>query len=173
MRSVVIDLNHNRSMATDLLREEDGLRMKGFRMTDSVCSARVRPEEKGMDAGMENLRLCDSEYRFMLIIWENAPVRSGELVRLCREQLGWKKSTTYTALKNLGEKGFVKNEDAVVSVLVPKEKVQAEESVFFVERIFGGSLPGFVTSFLGSKGISKEEAEYLKSLIDEHEGGNV
>ncbi len=122
---------------------------------------------------MENLKLCDSEYRFMVIIWENAPVRSGELVKLCRERLGWKKSTTYTAIKNLCEKGFIKNEEAVVSVMIPKESVQAEESVSFVERTFGGSLPGFVASFLGRRGISKEEAEYLKSLIDEHRGEDV
>lgn len=122
---------------------------------------------------MENIRLCDSDYRFMSIIWENAPVNSGQLVKLCSEELGWKKSTTYTAIKKLCEKGFIKSEAAVVSVLIPKEAVQAEESEYFVERTFGGSLPQFVAAFLGGKTISAKEAEKLKKLIDEHREENT
>lgn len=117
---------------------------------------------------MENLRLCDSDYRFMTVIWDNAPVNSGELVKLCGERLGWKKSTTYTAIKKLCEKGFIKNENATVSVLIPREAVQAEESAYFVERTFDGSLPQFVAAFLGGKTISEKEAEKLKKLIDAH-----
>lgn len=121
-----------------------------------------------MENASELLKLCDSDYRFMSIVWEYAPLKSGELVGLCRDILGWKKSTTYTVIKKLCEKGYIQNEDAVVSVLVAKEKVQAEESAYFVERTFGGSLPGFLAAFLGGKTLSKQEAEKLKHLIDAH-----
>ena len=116
---------------------------------------------------MENFKLCDSEYRFMTIVWENAPIGSGELVKLCNDILGWKKSTTYTAIKKLSEKGYIKNENATVSVLVEQQLVQRDESNYFVERTFGGSLPGFLTAFLGGKSISKEEADKIKKIIDE------
>ena len=120
---------------------------------------------------MDELKLCESDYRFMNIIWEHEPVPSGRLVALCLEKLGWKKSTTYTVLKKLCEKGFARNEDAVVSSLVPKDRVQAYESEYFVERTFGGSLPAFLTSFFDGRRISKKEAEELIRLIDEHKEG--
>ena len=115
---------------------------------------------------MEEFRLCNSDYRFLTIVWDHAPVGSGELVRLCQEQLGWKKSTTYTEIRRLCEKGVLKNEHAVVEPLVSREEVQARESDAFVERTFGGSLPGFLTAFLGSRKLSEKEAEELKKLID-------
>lgn len=121
-----------------------------------------------MEKSLEILKLCDSEYRFMMIVWENAPLKSGELVSLCREKLGWKKSTTYTVIKKLCERGYIQNQDAVVSVLIPKEKVQAEESDYFVERTFEGSLPGFLAAFLGGRTLSEQEAEKLKQMIDAH-----
>lgn len=120
---------------------------------------------------MEDYKLCDSDYRFMTIVWEWAPVGSGKLVQLCREKLGWKKSTTYTAIKKLCEKGYIQNVDAVVSVLIPREKVQACESEYFIERTFNGSLPSFLASFLGDKKISEQEAEELKQLIDSYREG--
>lgn len=115
---------------------------------------------------MEDLRLCDSEYRFMMIVWEHAPIGSGKLVELCLSELGWKKSTTYTVIKKLCERGFIQNENAIVSVLIEKEKCQAVESDYFLERTFGGSLPGFLAAFLGDKKLKKEEAEELKRMID-------
>jgi BlaI family penicillinase repressor len=120
---------------------------------------------------MENLKLCESDYRFMLVVWENEPVASGRLVTLCAEKLGWKKPTTYTVLRKMCEKGLLKNENTVVSAVVPKEQVQAFESECFVERAFEGSLPQFLTSFLGGKTISKKEADELKRLIDAHKEG--
>ena len=119
---------------------------------------------------MEYLRLCDSDYRFMLVVWEHAPVNSGQLVKLCNEILGWKKSTTYTTIRKMCEKGYISNENAMVSVQIEKDRVQADETEYFVERTFGGSLPQFLTAFLGGKRISEEEAEQIKELIDRHKG---
>lgn len=117
---------------------------------------------------MDNFKLCDSDYRFMMIVWSSAPVGSGRLVELCREKLGWKKSTTYTTIKKLSEKGYIKNENALVTVLVPRERVQAVETDYFVERTFEGSLPKFIAAFLGGKKISDKEAEEIMHLIDSH-----
>ncbi len=122
---------------------------------------------------MENIMLCESDYRFMTVVWENEPVASGRLVTLCSEKLGWKKSTTYTVLRKMGEKGFVSNEETVVTSLIPKEKVQARESAYFLDRTFDGSLPKFLTTFLGGKTITEREAEELKRLIDAHRDGEL
>ena len=111
---------------------------------------------------MEYLKLCDSDYRFMQIVWEYAPINSGDLVRKCNEVLGWKKSTTYTTIRKLSEKGYIVNEDAVVSVLISKDRVQADESEYFVERTFNGSLPQFLAAFLGGKKVSERAAETIK-----------
>ncbi len=115
---------------------------------------------------MEDLRLCDSEYRFMMLVWEYAPVGSGRLAALCLERLGWKKSTTYTVIRKLCERGFIRNENAVITVLVEKERCQAVDSGYFLERTFGGSLPQFLAAFLGSRKLTDEEAEELKQMID-------
>ena len=119
---------------------------------------------------MDKYRLCDSEYRFMAVVWENAPISSGELVKLCLEQLGWKKSTTYTVIKKLCEKGFIRSENALVTVIIPKERVQIDETEYFVDRTFGGSISGLVAAFMGGRRISDKEASELKRLIDENRG---
>ena len=113
-------------------------------------------------------KLFDGEYRLMEVLWESAPVNSTQLVTLCREQLGWTKSTTYTVLRKLCERGFVRNENTVVSACIPKEKVQVYQSGHFVEHVFEGSLPGFLTAFLGGRPVSEQEARELKELIDQH-----
>lgn len=113
-------------------------------------------------------RLSESDYRLMSIIWELEPLSSSELVKLCAERLGWKKSTAYTMLKRICEKGLAKNEESVVTALADRNSVLEKESDLFVEQTFDGSLPCFLVSFLGGKKISPEEAEELKKLIDSH-----
>lgn len=117
---------------------------------------------------MKELKLCESDFRFMCVVWENEPLNSGRLVDLCNQKLGWKKSTTYTTLRKLCEKGFVQNVDTVVSSLVAKGDVQAYAGNRFIENTFAGSLPNFLVSFLGGKKISDKEAEELKKLIDDY-----
>lgn len=114
------------------------------------------------------LRLCESDFRFMCVVWENEPVSSHDLVLKCNEQLGWKKSTTYTVLKKMSEKGFAKNEGSVINSLVAKNDVQKYESNRVVNTSFDGSLPSFLASFFGGKKISEDEAQELKRLIDNY-----
>lgn len=121
---------------------------------------------------MDKIDIWESDYRFMQIVWEHAPVTSGRLVELSLEGLGWKKSTTYNAIRRMCEKGLIKNESAIVSVIVPKEQVQAQESHEFLERTFSGSLPQFLATFLNGKSISNKEAEEIKRLIDAHREGS-
>ncbi len=118
---------------------------------------------------MEYQKLCESDFRFMSVIWDNEPLTSTALVARCSEILGWKKSTTYTMLKKMTDKGLAKNENTMVTSAIPREMVQREESKLFVEQTFSGSLPGFLAAFLGgSDTISKEEAEELIQLINAH-----
>jgi BlaI family penicillinase repressor len=113
-------------------------------------------------------KLTESEEKFAQLIWQNEPVGSGDLVRLCEKEMNWKKSTTYTVLKKLCEKGIFQNENAVVSSLISKDEYYSKQSIRFVEDTFGGSLPKFLTAFIGSRKLSKHQAEELKKLIDEH-----
>ena len=92
-------------------------------------------------------KIFESEYRFCLLLWEKEPIKSSELVALCKEKLGWKPTTTYTVIKRLSERGVVKNENTVVTSLVSKDEIQAEEVDEFVGKKFGGSLPAFVAAF--------------------------
>lgn len=117
---------------------------------------------------MKELKLCESDFRFMCVVWENEPLPSGRLVELCNQKLGWKKSTTYTTLRKLCEKGFAQNVDTIVSSLVAKDDVQAYAGNRFIQNTFAGSLPNFLVSFLGSRKISDKEAEELKKLIDNY-----
>ena len=121
---------------------------------------------------MENLRLAEGEYRFACIVWDHEPLPSGKLVELSRQQLGWKKSTTYTVLKKLVDRGVLRNENAVVSAAVPKEAVLREESRAVVERAFDGSLPAFLAHFMGGRTISAAEADELKAVIDRFREGD-
>lgn len=120
---------------------------------------------------MKNLRLAEGEYRFARIVWENEPLPSGKLVELALKEMGWKKSTTYTVLKKLVDRGILRNENAVVTSVVPREAVLREESRAVVERSFDGSLPSFLAHFMGGKTITDEEADQLKAVIDRFREG--
>ena len=120
---------------------------------------------------MDNLRLAEGEYRFACIVWDHEPLPSGRLVVLCAKELGWKKSTTYTVLKKLVERGVLRNENAVVTAAVPKDEVLREESRAVVDRAFEGSLPSFLAHFMGGRTISDAEADELKAIIDRYREG--
>ena len=120
-----------------------------------------------MDEMKKGVELHQAEYKFMEVIWDNEPVNSTALVKLCEDQLGWKKSTTYTVLRKLCQRGILRNDDATVVAVAKREQVQKFESQQVVERSFGGSLPAFVNAFLSEKKLSREEAEELKKLIEE------
>lgn len=122
---------------------------------------------------MANFRLAEGEYRFACIVWDNEPLPSGKLVELSQERLGWKKSTTYTVLKKLVDRGILRNENAVVTAAVPKEEVLREESRAVVDRAFDGSLPSFLAHFMGGRTISDEEADELKAIIDRYREGDA
>ena len=115
---------------------------------------------------MEIPKVFESEYRFCLILWEHEPIKSSELVNLCREQLGLKPTTTYTVIKRLSERGVLKNDNTIVSALVSKDEVQAAEINEMVEKTFEGSLPAFVAAFTKHQKISDDEIDALQQLID-------
>ena len=111
---------------------------------------------------MSTPKVFESEYRFCLILWENEPVKSSELVKLCKEQLGWKPTTTYTVIKRLSERGILKNENTVVTSLVTKDEVQAAEIDEMVEKTFEGSLPAFTKHHK----LSEKEIDEVQGMID-------
>ena len=122
---------------------------------------------------METPKVFESEYRFCLIMWEQEPIKSSELVKLCKEQLGWKPTTTYTVIKRLSERGVLKNENTVVSSLVTKDEVQAAELNEMVEKTFEGSLPAFVAAFTRHQKISEKEIDEVQRMIDRYRKGEL
>lgn len=117
---------------------------------------------------MTDFKLAEMESRFADLIWENEPIGSSDLVRLSQEVLRWKKSTTYTVLKRLCDRGIFKNENAVVSAPVSRDMFYAQQSRRFVEDSFGGSLPRFFASFIGGQKLSGQQADELIRMIQEH-----
>jgi len=120
---------------------------------------------------MNEYRLARSEAKFADLIWSYEPITSMELVKLCEKEMNWKKSTTYTVLKKLCDKGIFQNNNTLVSSLIKKDEFYGKQSRFFVEDIFGGSLPKFITAFIGNSKLSDRQAEELKKLIDRHKEG--
>lgn len=120
---------------------------------------------------MEDTKLGVIESRFAELIWEHEPLTSGELVKLCQEELTWKKSTTYTVLKKLCERGLFRNENGTVTSVISKEEFHAMQSERFVEETFDGSLPAFLAAFTSRKKLSQEEIRQLQMLIDESREG--
>ena len=111
-------------------------------------------------------KIPEGEYRFCLIMWEHEPVSSLDLVKLCQERLGWKRTTTYTVIKRLGERGVLKLENGVVTALISKEEAESAEIDTFVESKFGGSLPAFVAAFTKRKDVSEKDLDEMQRMID-------
>ena len=109
------------------------------------------------------------EAKFADIIWENEPVASAQLVKLSEESFKWKKSTTYTVLKRLCDKGIFQNNKGIVTSLISKQDFFAAQSEKFVEETFNGSLPAFLAAFTSRKKLTSEEADYLRKMVDEYE----
>ncbi len=119
---------------------------------------------------MENYKLGVMETKFAELIWENAPISSGELVKLCEKELTWKKSTTYTMLRRLCDRGIFQNKDGTVVALMSKQEFAALQSEKFVEEAFDGSLPKFLAAFTSRKKLSESEISELLRLIVEKRG---
>lgn len=115
---------------------------------------------------MTNIKLGVIEARFADIIWQNEPLPSGELVKLCDEELSWKKSTTYTILRKLCERGIFQNQDGIVSSIISRDEFYAMQSEEFVNETFQGSLPAFLAAFTSRKKLSEQEITELQTLIN-------
>ncbi len=119
---------------------------------------------------MDDLRLGVVEARFADIVWQHAPLTSGELVRLCLQELEWKKSTTYTVLRKLCDRGIFQNEGGQVTARLSREDFYAAQSRRFVEQTFDGSLPAFLAAFTGGRALTDKEIAEIQRLIDTHRG---
>ena len=117
---------------------------------------------------MEKYKLGEMETAFAEIIWNDAPVTSGELVKICEKELEWKKSTTYTMLKRLCQRGIFENENGTVKILITRDEFKAAQSEEFISETFGGSLPMFLTAFTKHNKLSAKEIEEIKNLIDNY-----
>lgn len=113
------------------------------------------------------MRLGVIETRFAEMIWDNEPIASGKLVKMCADEFEWKKPTTYTVLRRLCDRGLFRNEEGIVSSIISKEEYYAMQSEEFVKETFAGSLPAFLTAFTSRQKLSKEEIQELQKLIDE------
>lgn len=116
---------------------------------------------------MPTPKIFESEYRFCLILWENEPISCSDIAKICLEKLDWKRTTTYTVIKRLTERGFLKVENSVITSLYSKEEIQERELGEMVEKTFEGSLPAFVAAFSRHENLSDEDvAELLKMIKD-------
>ena len=115
---------------------------------------------------METPKIFESEYRFCMIVWENEPVNSTELVKLSKELLGWSKATTYTVIRRLSERGVLKNENAIVSSLITKEEAQLAEMNELMEKRFGNSLPAFLAAFTKQQNLSEKQIDEIMKIIE-------
>ena len=118
---------------------------------------------------MFKYQLGDADAKFADIIWKNEPIQSGELVKICETEMSWKKSTVYTVLKKLCVRGIFENKDSVVTSKISREEFMQLQSKEFIDSTFEGSLPGFLTAFMGGQKINKKQADEIKKLIDQYE----
>ena len=120
---------------------------------------------------MEEMSLGVGETHFADIIWQHEPLSSRELVKLCGQELGWKKSTTYTVLKKLCEKGIFRNQNGEVTSRMSRQEFYAVQSRKFVEETYSGSLPAFIAAFATQKTLSAEEIAEIRQMIDSYDAG--
>ena len=114
---------------------------------------------------MPTPKIFESEYRFCLILWQNEPIKSTELAKLCKEKLGWTKTTTYTVIKRLCERGVIQNENTIVTSIVSKEEAQLSELDEMVDKKFEGSVPAFIAAFGRRQSLSDAEIEEIRRII--------
>ena len=118
---------------------------------------------------MDIPKIFESEYRFACIVWEHEPIIMRQLVKLCSDKLGWKRTTTYTVLKRLTDRGIMTSKDSIITSLISKKEIQRQESRQFINRTFDGSLPNFIAAFTNNKSLSSQEVAEIKRMIDEYE----
>ena len=111
-------------------------------------------------------KIFESEYRFCLILWDHEPIKSTDLAKLCKEKLDWSKTTTYTVIKRLSERGVIKNENAIVTSIVSKEQAQQSELEELMDKKFEGSLPAFIAAFGKRQALSDAEIEEIRRIIE-------
>lgn len=116
---------------------------------------------------MQTPKIFESEYRFCLILWENEPISSRQLSELCKEKLGWSKTTTYTVIKRLSDRGVVKNENTVVTSLVSKDEAQVSEIDELMEKKFEGSLPAFISAFAKHQNLTDRDIDEIRRIIEQ------
>lgn len=138
----------------------------------TISSVRPCALKGGFSFTMDENRLGMMEGRFADIIWQSAPISTGDLVKVCETQFGWKRTTTYTMLKRLCQRGIFENDSGTVIVLMPKEKFHQRQSEQFVSDTFGGSLPAFIATFTKGKTLSDEDADEIQRLIDRSRSKN-
>ncbi len=119
---------------------------------------------------MSELRMGTAEAKFADIIWSNEPISSGELAKLANEEFEWKKTTAFTVLKRLCERGLFQNQKGTVTSLISKEEFYARHSEVYVEETFGGSLPAFLAAFGKRKKLTEKEIEEIQNIIDSMRG---
>ena len=115
---------------------------------------------------MPTPKIFESEYRFCLILWENEPIRSTELAKLCKERLDWSKTITYTVIKRLSDRGVIKSENAIVTSIVSKEEAQLSELEELMDKKFEGSLPAFIAAFGHRQQLSDAEIAEIRRIIE-------
>ena len=115
---------------------------------------------------VRDMEIGEVQERFANLVWDHEPIPSGQLVKLCEQELNWKKPTTYTVLRKLCEKGLFRNEDGLVSAVLTRGQFASRRSEQFVDNALHGSPPAFVAAFTAQKGLSAQEAEEIQQMID-------
>ena len=122
---------------------------------------------------MDVPKIHESEYRFCQVLWDHEPVTAAELARLCLKELGWKRTTTYTVIKRLGERGILQNDDGLVTARVSREEAEVSEIDELLEKKFGGSAPAFLAAFTRRQKLRDGDLEEVQRMIDRMRRGET